>query len=71
MTTLNHASVTLDHSAFAIADKDGFKMYQLNPLHFRMYKDYGKGDSSRKIVENIEFLSEKLVKIKFCGILKQ
>lgn len=40
MTTLNHASVTLDHSAFAIADKDGFKMYQLNPLHFRMYKDY-------------------------------
>ncbi|CAO4369400.1 unnamed protein product [Caenorhabditis nigoni] len=39
MSKISQAAITLEQSGFTIADRNGFKMFQFFPLHFRMYKN--------------------------------
>ncbi|EFO86695.1 hypothetical protein CRE_04822 [Caenorhabditis remanei] len=41
MSTISHAAITLEQSGFTTADRNGFQMYQLFPLHYRMHEHFG------------------------------
>ncbi|KAF1762177.1 hypothetical protein GCK72_010439 [Caenorhabditis remanei] len=40
MSTISHAAITLEQSGFTTADRNGFQMYQLFPLHYRMHEHF-------------------------------
>ncbi|EGT34675.1 hypothetical protein CAEBREN_11641 [Caenorhabditis brenneri] len=61
-----HASVALEHTGFAIGTENGFKLFQLHPLHFRMYKNFVPDVGPVRIVKHMG-LSNRVVYVSALG----